>query len=209
MRPFDARLGPHEEWAQEVFAHIEAHGWQVVPLGAERVAPDVSKVLSAMQNPDATARFVRYMPDGFAIHTGKEQAWFFDAKVGRSIEKDAYEAYMAFAGDERRVYVCIRWQLAVYWVSVRNIAFLDSREVVGGFREDHRMPIDDEEWIAPRLWPRAKYLRWKLSHPGASGTAFRYLDFAAMEAYRWKGGPVVSTVSHAGVGGRVPDVGAG
>jgi len=187
MSEFAGRLGPHEDWAQQVFAHIEAHGWQVVPLGAERVAPDASKVLSAMRNPDATARFVRYMPDGFAIHRQKEKAFFFDAKVGRSIEKDAYIAYLAFAGKDRSVYVCLKNESIVYWVPIKAIAFYDSEEYVSRFPPDRRMPIDEDGWIAPRLWLPSKYHNWKQQHPSASGTAFRYVDFGRLVAYRRTG----------------------
>jgi hypothetical protein len=138
-----------------------------------------------MESPDATARFLRYMPDGFAVHVGKEQGYFFDAKIGRSIEKDAYLAYMAFAGEDRRVYVCVKWSGAVYWIPVRSLSFMDSADYVEQFSPEKRMPIDEDGWIAPRLWPRPKYMGWKMMHPAASGTAFRYLDFLAMTQYRW------------------------
>ena len=185
MNDFEKRLAPHEEWAAKVFAHIAAQGWRTVPLGAERIAPGVQKALSAMQSPDPTARFVRYMPDGFAVNIGAEKAYFFDAKCGRTIEKDAFQAYKAFAGDDRSVFVCIRWQETIYWIPVRAIVFLDSIGVVSEFAIDHRMPIDEDDWIAPRLWPREKYIQWKYRHPGASGTAFRYVDFEAMAQYRY------------------------
>ena len=55
-----------------------------------------------MKNPDPTARFLRYMPDGFAVREESEEAFFFDAKSGPTIEKDAYLAYQAFAGSDRR-----------------------------------------------------------------------------------------------------------
>jgi len=138
-------------------------------------------------DPDATIRFLRYMPDGFAVHAGTQQGWFVDAKVGRSIEKDAYLVYTAFAGDDRNVCVYVKSGMDVYVVSARDLRFLDSSEYVGRFSPDDRMPIDEAGWIAPRLWPRQKYLMWKRNHPEASGTAFKYLDLDSMASHRRSG----------------------
>ena len=181
------RLAPHEEWARLVFEHITQRGWSVVPMGAQVLAPQVAAMLSAMEQPDPTAAFVRYMPDGFAVHLGKQTTFFFDAKVGKTIEKAAYIVYQAFAGEDRAVFVCLKHRECVYWVPIRDLAFLDSQVYVGRFPEQRRMPVDDEGWIAPRLWPRWKYLEWKQQHPEASGTPFRYFDFPAMTKWLYLG----------------------
>ncbi len=151
-------------------------------MGAENLAPDIHKALSGMKNPDPTASFVRYLPDGFAVDVDGEQAFFFDAKAGSNIQKEAYEAYMAFAGENRRVYVFIETGGKAYCVPVRELKFLNSYEVVADYQTP--LPVDGDGWIAPRLLPLAEYLDWKMKYPQASGTPYRRFDFAAMSDYR-------------------------
>ena len=183
----DVRLPYAEEWQNECIERMKSDGWEVVPMGAENVAPSVQQALSMMANPDATARFVRYMPDGFAVKIEDETAVFFDAKRGRSIEKDAYIAYLAFAGDDRNVHIMIKSDNGdIYYVPVRGLKFLCSHEYVSKFPENKRMPIDEDGWIAPRLWLEDKYQGWKQRYKMASGTPFKYFDFGNMEEYRYK-----------------------
>ena len=182
MNGFAYRLKRGEEWAAEVVKIIEQRGWKTVPLGAENVAPEVHHLLSMMKNPDPTARFLRYMPDGFAVREESEEAFFFDAKSGPTIEKDAYLAYQAFAGSDRRVFVFVRHLGNTYCVPVNDLRLQDSREVVR--RYPRPLPVDEDGWIAPRLLPRDEYLRWKSRNPQASGTPFRYFDLGAMSRYK-------------------------
>lgn len=183
----NVRLPYAEQWQDECIERMKSDGWEVVPMGAENVAPSVQQALSMMANPDATARFVRYMPDGFAVKVEEETAIFFDAKRGKSIEKDAYIAYLAFAGDNRNVYIMIKSENgAVYRVPVKGLKFLCSREYVAKFTEYNRIPVDDDGWIAPRLWPEDRYREWKRRYQTASGTPFKYFDFKQMEMYREK-----------------------
>lgn len=184
MSGFAYRLKRGEEWAAEVVRFIEEQGWKTVPLGAENVAPEAHRLLSFMKNPDPTARFLRYMPDGFAVKEEGEEAFFFDAKSGPTIEKNAYLAYQAFAGNDRRVFVFIRNGDDTYCVPIRKLKFLDSWDCVRSFPPDRQMPVDEDGWIAPRLWPEAKYLAWKRRNPHASGTPFRYFDLGAMSKYK-------------------------
>ncbi len=183
MNGFAYRLKRGEEWAAEVVKIIEQRGWKTVPLGVENVASEVHRLLSMMKNPDPTARFLRYMPDGFAVREESEEAFFFDAKSGETIEKDAYLAYRALAGSDRRVFVFIRHLGNTYCVPVNDLRFKDSWEVVR--RYPRPLPVDEDGWIAPRLLPRDEYLRWKSRNPQASGTSFRYFDLPAMRKYRF------------------------
>ena len=180
----DVRLPYAKEWEVQNRQEIQAQGWQVVPMGAENVAPDVQKALSFMENPDSTARFVKYMPDGFAVNIEGETAYFFDSKRGKSIEKDAYIAYIAFAGEDRKMFVMIKTDNGkIYDVPVSELKFLCSHKYVSKFPEHRRMPIDDDGWIAPRLWPDDKYLVWKAKCKNASGTPFKYFDFNKMQQF--------------------------
>ncbi len=179
---FEKRLQKGNEWAEKVQQIIEGRGWKTVPMGAENLAPDIHKALSGMKNPDPTASFVRYLPDGFAVNVGKEQAFFFDAKAGNSIQKEAYEAYLAFAGKNRRVFVFIEAGGKTYCVPVQELKFQNSHEVVAGYPMP--LPVDGDGWIAPRLLPFGHYLSWKNRFPQASGTPYRRFDLVAMAEYR-------------------------
>src|SRR5690606_30914853 len=140
-------------------------------------------LLSMMKNPDPTARFLRYMPDGFAVREESEEAFFFDAKFGETIEKDAYLAYRTFAGSDRRGFVFIRHLRNTYCVPVIDLRCQDAGEVAR--RYPRPLAVDEDGWIAPRLLPRDEYLQWKSRSPQASGTSFRYFDRRAMRNYRF------------------------
>ena len=79
--PFDERLKWGNEWASQVAIGIEKTGdWNVVPMGAEHIAPSVQRRLSSMQIPDSTAQFIRYFTDGCAVHKTNDRAFFIDRK---------------------------------------------------------------------------------------------------------------------------------
>jgi hypothetical protein len=183
VKPFEQRLAKGNVWLEEVKQLLERRGLRTVLIGAEHVAPEVHKALSDMRNPDATAMFVRYLPDGFAVNIGTEEAFFFDAKAGKTIEKKAYETYLDFAGKDRKVFIFIRNSKGeTYCVPVRELRFRNSQEVVAKY--NFQLPIDEGGWIAPRLLNEEDYRRWKKRHPEASGTPYRYFDFDAMKQYK-------------------------
>lgn len=186
MSGFEQRLERGNIWADEVRRIVEAKGWLTVPIGAENLTPKVSAALSRMKNPDVTVSFIRYLPDGFAINVGLEQAFFFDAKVGKSIQKEAYEVYLAFANRSRKMFLFIHAEGCNYCIPVQKLCFLDSQKYVNRFPLNQQLPVDDEGWIAPRLWPQSKYLDWKARNPNASGTPFRYFDLEAMKKFKLK-----------------------
>jgi hypothetical protein len=178
---FANRLSRGVEFQNEVQEIVKRNGWEFVPMGAENIAPNVHRMMSKMENPDNTVRFVRYMPDGFAVHPEKEEAFFLDCKHSDTIEKDAYINYLTYAGEDRRVYVFIKSQDQVYCVPLKKLQFQDSHEVVRKY--PNPMPVDSEGWIAPREWPDEKYLAWKSRYRSASGTAYKYIDFERLEKY--------------------------
>lgn len=185
MNSFEGRKAPHDSWAEEVFRSIREEGWILVPMGIERIAPNAHPRLKAMLDPDPTSAFLRFMPDGFAVHPTKAESYFFDIKTGYTIEREPYECYRAFAGNDRQVFLYLYYAKAgKYLVPLPALVFLDSWRYIATFPEEWQMPVDEEGWICPRDWPEDKYQRWKSSHPTASGTPFRYLDFPAMERFR-------------------------
>ncbi len=180
---WEQRRGRGEKFQEEVKGMLKSQGKLIVPMGAEKVAPRVQEMLRKIENPDNTARFFRYTPDGFAVDVESGEAFFYDCKDGRAIEKEAFENYVAYAGEDRSVFVFIKHGEKTYQVPLRGLSLLDSWEEVGRYCEEKRMPIDEDGWIAPRLWPKWKYDEWKANHQGASGTPFRYFDFKKMEQF--------------------------
>ncbi len=182
-RGWEQRKGKGDKFQEEVKEILEFQKMLIVPMGAEKVAPEVQEQLWKMENPDSTARFFRYTPDGFAVDVENGVSFFYDCKDGRTIEKEAFKNYIVYAGEDRNVFVFIRHGGKTYRVPLRCLAFLDSNNEVGRYSEEKRMPVDNDGWIAPRLWPKWKYDAWKASHLGASGTPFRYFDFQKMEQF--------------------------
>ncbi|MFW9989887.1 MAG: hypothetical protein ACFFC3_14645 [Candidatus Odinarchaeota archaeon] len=180
---FESRSKIGNMWSKKVFEIIKNKGLHVVSMGAENIVPEVHTILSFMKNPDNTSKFVRYMPDGFAIDEKKETAFFYDAKNGKAIEKDAYLTYLTFAADNRRLYIFIQNDADKYCVPIDKLAFIDSYSEVSKYSLEMQLPIDDDGWIAPRLLPENKYLKWKYSHSDKSGTPYKYFDFDAMKKY--------------------------
>lgn len=181
-KAFEMRCEKGSKWAAEVKAILEERGHSVVPMGAEHIAPKVQQALTRMDDPDPTAMFVRFLPDCFLVHGTREDAYFIDAKCGSSIEKEAYSAYMLLANSGLNVYVMIKYGGNIYCVSVDELPFKDSQEHVQQYPNPH--PVDEDGWIAPRLRPDAR--AWAKSHPNASGTRYKEIDFSRL--HEWEGG---------------------
>ncbi len=178
---FQKVLVKAKRWETEVNQHLTKRGWIVVPMGTENILPKVQKAIINMKDPDETANFIKYLPDGFAVNIEKEKAFFYDAKNGKSIQKEAYQTYMMFAGKNRNFYLFIKNESYVYIVPIRKICLKPPKII-----NEYSLPIDDDGWASPRLWSTEKYLAWKNKHPYASGTAFKYFDFEKMENYKIK-----------------------
>lgn len=176
---FQKALIKAKKWEIEVKKYLTKHGWIVVPMGAENILPEVQEAIKRMKKPDGTAKFIKYLPDGFAINVKKEKAFFYDAKNSKSIEKEAYLTYMIFAGKNRNFYLFIKADYYVYIVPIRKL-YLKQPKIIN----EYSLPIDDDGWASPRLWPSEKYLDWKRKYPSASGTAFKYFDFEKMANYK-------------------------
>lgn len=127
--------------------------------------------LTLAKSPDFAARFVRYAPDGMYI-TNDLGCHYFDAKIGLTLEKDAYEVYLAYAVAAKcPVELFVQHDKSIFWQNVSDLQFLDSNEVVAAFPENKRFPVDHEGWICPR---QSSHLR--LLKKNMSGTPFKYLD---------------------------------
>jgi hypothetical protein len=182
------RLALGDAWSKEVKSTLECDkDLIVVPMGAENVVPQIQNIISSMKHPDETIKFIRFFPDGYVINPDEESAFFYDAKYGTTIEKDAYKTYLAFSSFNRRLLIFIKNISRVYCVPLNKMIFQDSEEYVSHFPKEKQLPIDKEGWIAPRKLPQEKYDEWKWRNINASGTPFKYFDFSAMLDFEIQG----------------------
>lgn len=140
--------------------------------GTEHTHPDFVEQLRA--NDTEAAKFVRYAPDGVFLRSGS--VVHYDAKVARSIERDAYETYMKYHECGCSVLVFVKHAGTIYCQYIENIRLEHGAATVERFDESQRFPVDEDGWILPRRSGRGL--------PGKmSGTPFRYIDFEAMKIW--------------------------
>jgi hypothetical protein len=180
---FNDRLALGDIWAKEIKTILDNDkDLIIVPMGLENVLSNHYSILSSMKEPSSTIKFIRFFPDGYAINLKEEDAFFYDAKFGQTIEKDAFNTYCVFVGHDRRMVIFIKNYSKIYCVPLQKIKFQNSEEKTSQYKH-LKLPVDNEGWIAPRLLPEEKYKDWKLKNPLASGTPYKYFDFRAMEKY--------------------------
>lgn len=141
----------------------------VAKNGTEHTHPQF--VVDLRRRNDRGSKLVRFAPDGVALQTCG--VWHWEAKAGKHIEKDAYETYMAYRGMGARLLVFLRHpDGTVYYQEVQRIGFVPSINVVGKFPVDRRHPIDEDDWICPRMGH---------GYAGSgSGTAYKEVDFSSL-----------------------------
>lgn len=181
---FQMRCASGMVWDEEVSTQLSSVGYEIGRYNIENTAKHFTQNPHYANSDNPSIRFVRYFPDGIASDFKNNCAFFWDAKIGTSIERNAYETYLEFNVNGREFYLFIKNGTSIYCTPLLEVCFLNSYTYVSQFREKNRMPIDDDGWIAPRLWNEAKYLNWKYTHPNASGTPFRYFDFDSMKNWR-------------------------
>lgn len=178
---FQMRCAAGMLWDDEVSSHLSSQGYEIARHNVENTAPHFAKYPNYATSDNPSIRFVRYFPDGVAADFKNNVAFFWDAKNGNSIEKNAYETYLEFGANGREFFLFIKYDHNIYCVPLGEVKFFNSFQYVSRFPEYTRMPVDDGGWIAPRLWPEKKYLQWKYKNPEASGTPYRYFDFGDMK----------------------------
>lgn len=184
---FNGRLEYGTAWDNEVASKLKESKYEIARYGIEHVGNHFTKNSAYFKCENPSIRFARYFPDGLAADFSHDVAFFWDAKIGASIERDAYETYCGIAGNSREFYLFIKEKQysKKYCVPLTAVEFLDSMGYVSKFSEQNQMPVVDG-WIAPRAWPEDKYLKWKLNHPEASGTPFKYFNFALMDCWKYE-----------------------
>jgi hypothetical protein len=170
---FEARLAPGVEFEREVLRMLGDSPaiLAVAANGTEHTHPDFVAQLRRVNS--LVAKFVRYAPDGVML-TQDQEVIHFDAKAAKSIEKDAYEVYMAYRSVGCRVVLFVRYAGRAYWQDIERVGLIDGHTTVASFCEERRFPVDDAGWITPRNKPRFR------ATTSMSGTPYREIDFATM-----------------------------
>lgn len=143
----------------------------VIRNGTEHTHAEFMEHLRGDSSP--AAKFVRYAPDG-VFKTIAAETIHYDAKHAKSIEKDAYEAYMKYRAAGCRVVLIVRCDDATYWQDVEHLRLINGHETVKQFPTHRRYPVDNDGWITPR--------RKNGFNPNGqmSGTPYREIDFSSM-----------------------------
>lgn len=170
---FEARLAPGLEFERDVFRMLGDSPaiLAVAANGTEHTHPDFAAQLRRLNS--RAAKFVRYAPDGVML-THDQEVIHFDAKAAKSIEKDAYEVYMAYRTAGCRVIIFVRYAGRAYWQDIERVGLIDGRQTVASFPEGRRFPVDDGGWITPRTKPGFR------ATTSMSGTPYREIDFGTM-----------------------------
>lgn len=181
---FHDRIKSGDEYANELFERLKQSGKIIALNGAEHTHPEFHKILCGYKEPDNTSRWVRYQPDGVLTEPKTKKTWYIEAKRSETIEKDAYITYKKLYDAGCNVLLCIkRKSNDEYIVPIQFVLLIDGNITSSKYPPEIRMPVDDDGWLAPRLWSNAKYYKWKEKFTMASGTPFRYFDFKNMVEY--------------------------
>lgn len=179
---FETRCKLGMEWDNEVSKHLNSTGYEIGRYNIENAAPHFTSIPGYAYSSNSSIRFVRYFPDGIAADFKNNIAFFWDAKIGRSIEKDAYETYCEFGKNGREFFLFVKNEMRIYCIPIEHVEFLNSLKFVSRF--SFKLPVDSDGWIAPRLLPESKYKMWKYRSPNASGTPYKMFNFERMD--RWE-----------------------
>jgi thiamine pyrophosphate-dependent acetolactate synthase large subunit-like protein len=168
---FSDRNNRHDEFWQELAEWLQARPTiRLLALnGSEHTHPKLVEALRRLNSP--AAHFVRYAPDG--VYLAGSQVVHFDAKAGRTIEKNAYHVYMAHKNAGCKVILFVRYNGRTYWQWIEKIRFQDSWEVAAKFPQGRRFAIDEDGWFLPRQSNRNHVKK------DMSGTPFKYLDLGS------------------------------
>lgn len=187
---FKDRTDKGEAFFKECAQFFTNLGYVVVKTGIEehysQTHPDLVKIPN-----DLTSKYFRYHPDGFYIAIKDQRSVYFDAKYSNSIEKDAFQIYELMMKMGLTVELYIRMDEKIphttscyvknYKVPIQNVKLISGLTSVKTY--SHPLPVDVDDWIAPRLLDEKEYKIWKQNNRYASGTPFRYFDFKNMNQY--------------------------
>lgn len=174
---FAQRIEAGEAFQEQLMSLLSKRGdvASVCANGTEHTHPDFVSLLRS--NNTRASKFVRFAPDGVYMKKDGEVI-HFDAKAGKSIEKDAYEAYMALRGLGCRLLLFVKTgEGEMYFQDIEKVVLIDGEVTVSPFPANRRFPVEDG-WICPRK---------KAGTTGAgngSGTPYREIDFSSMKRFQ-------------------------
>jgi len=164
---FESRLQTGVEFEEQVVSYLESHNFTVTRYGSEYTDKDIANQIRSSSSPEALV--LRYKPDGIALKN--MDLFFWEAKNGMNIEKNAYEQYIKIEQQGSKVIVFSKSNNSVYCATIGKIKFLDSNEIVNRFPENRRLPVVDG-WITPRLGHG--------TNGKGSGTPYKQIDYDFM-----------------------------
>lgn len=173
MTDFEKRLAPGQAAEAEAWSRLEKSGWCVAKNGTEHTHPDFVAKLRGNNSP--AALFVRFAPDG-VIHRNN-QVVHCDVKVGKSIEKSAWETYMKYHEAGCFVVLFVKHENDWFWQWVEKVQLVDGSKSIEKFPENKRFPVDKDGWICPRKTSR------NVCNEKMSGTPYRYIDMASLNKW--------------------------
>jgi len=173
MNGFSHRLNQSQVFEDQLFLLLRQSRdiMAVARNGTEHTHPDFTAMLRL--NDSAAARFVRFAPDGVMLSRGKNVV-HYDAKVGKSIERGAYEAYVNYRNAGCRVILFVRYEKTIYWQHIEKLRLIPGEDTVSEFPPERRFPIING-WISPR-----KASHYRNGQRRMSGTDYREIDFSSM-----------------------------
>lgn len=180
---FNDRVVIGTQWDNDISKNLKTIGFKIGRYNIENVAPDFSSDPHYANSDNPSILFARHFPDGIATDFKNNVSFFWDAKNGGSIEKNAYLTYCNLAKNGVKIILFIKNYTDYYCIPIESVVFCDSTEYVSKFSEEKRIPVEDG-WICPRQLPEKRYIEWKKRCPNASGTPFKYVDFKKLKSYK-------------------------
>lgn len=168
---FKERLAKAQQFEQEVEQYCCILAQAVAKNGSEHTHPDFVNLIRNYNDPGA--KLVRFEPDGIFLSNNK--VWHWEAKRAKSIEKDAYNTYLAYENLGCSVLIFFKHPNGnkVFWNYISNIGFLDSVKVISKYTKYVQPPIDDFGWIYPRL--SSYFVNF------GSGTPYKEINFDTLK----------------------------
>lgn len=187
---FYERVQRGTKWEDDVDNYIIGKGYIIAKHGYEYTHDKIQENIKEYK--DINSKFIRYQPDRLAIDIKEETSFFYEPKNSVQIEKDAYLTYKSLCSIGCRVEIFIKnKENEKYRISIQDLKLISGRLSVKHMPHDWiHPPIDEDDWIAPRLWNDdkseyynpSKYNSWKNRVHG-SGTPYKFFSFYKMKDY--------------------------
>lgn len=167
---FASRIMVSSRLEDDVESYLQRKTYKTSRNGIEHTAPAIHGMLLPIDG--WPAKIIRFAPDGVAV-SEDYGALHWEAKLSKSIEKDAYHAYGRLRAAGARVLIFVKAPDTglVYWQWVQKIKFMDSHEEVAKHPPDKRFDVIDG-WISPRTTGRR--------FSNGSGTPYKYINFHSL-----------------------------